>query len=602
MQSRTEGAVIQAILGLLLIFFAQVAPASATFDAPLQPDEAFKISLARQSETTVEISWTIADGYYLYRDRIAAQSTDKSPLPLVTEVGTIKDDPNFGPSEVYYRQAIATLEQANGDEVEVTYQGCQEDGICYAPETRVINLATLEIDNPAEQMAPRIEWTSERSAAPETFQLAADENLVGSLLSQSGTPAMLAMFLLFGILLAFTPCVFPMYPIVAATLAREGEALTAGRGFKLTLAYVVGLASAFALVGATAGWSGQNLQMYLQSIWMTGLIASVFVVLALSMFGLFELRLPTSVTSWLAANTGNANGSVSSASALGFASALIVGPCVTAPLAGALLYIASTGDTFIGAAALFALGLGKGVPLIVMGTIGGQILPRAGAWMERLKIAFAILFLGAAVWLASPLLPPGLDLALYAILFLGTASTLFWSKFSTPNVEILARTAAMICFVWGVALTVGAASGSTNPFRPLSALVSDATATSAAKELTFTNVASGNELQSALATEGRSTLVYFTADWCVTCRTIERSVLPDAAVQSALQGLHLVKVDVTDFDRDDAELMGSLRVAGPPTMIFFDTNGREVEATRLAGTINVGTIIQSATRATGAVQ
>lgn len=593
---------IRTILGLLLIVSAQVAPASATFDAPLQPDEAFKLSLTRQNETTVEISWTIADGYYLYRDRIAAQSTDKSPLPLVTEAGTIKEDPNFGPSEVYYRQAIATLDQANGDEVEVTYQGCQENGICYAPETRLINLGTLEIDSRAEQMPPRIEWTFERSAAPETFQLAAEANLVGSLLSQSGTPAMLAMFLLFGILLAFTPCVFPMYPIVAATLAREGEALTAGRGFKLTLSYVVGLASAFALVGAAAGWSGQNLQMSLQSTWMTGLIASVFVVLALSMFGLFELRLPTSVTSWLAAKTGNANGSVSSSAALGFASALIVGPCVTAPLAGALLYIASTGDTFIGAAALFALGLGKGVPLIVMGTLGGQILPRAGAWMERVRIAFAILFLGTAVWLASPLLPPGLDLALYAILFLGTASILFWTQFTTPNFQILARTAAMVCFAWGVVLTVGAASGSTNPFRPLSALVNNRSVASSTKELTFTNVASRSELQSTLSKDGRPTLVYFTANWCVTCRTIERSVFPDAAVQSALEGLHLVKVDVTDFDRDDAELMKTLRIAGPPTMIFFDTNGREVEATRLAGTINVGTITQSATRVTRAIQ
>lgn len=591
----------KAIIGFLLMLLVHPAAyASVTFDEPLQPDEAFELTLTRAADASIELRWKIIEGYYLYRDRMTARSTDGTPVPLETLPGTIKDDPNFGPSEVYYRKAVASFEGTLSGQIEVTYQGCQEDGICYAPETRLLDPVTLAISNPPSHINRGVQWSSEASTDSGSFQLAPEQNLVESLLGK-GVPVALGMFLLFGVLLAFSPCVFPMYPIVAATLAREGEALTAGRGFALTAAYVVGLASAFALVGAAAGWSGQNLQMYLQSTWMTGFVASVFVILALSMFGLFELQLPTSLTSWIATRTGRSRGSIGSSAAVGFSSALIVGPCVTAPLAGALLYIARTGDSALGAAALFALGLGKGIPLLVLGTFGGRLLPRAGAWMEMVKSGFAVVFLGTAVWLVTPFMPAGLDLALYAVLLFGASTFLFWSEFRHARMRILSRTMAMIACIWGITLTVGAASGSTDPFRPLAAL-GNANPPIDNTELPFTPVETSEQLQAQLTQGNAPSLVFFTADWCVTCKTIERSVFPDVRVRSALSGLQLVKIDVTDFDAQDAELMTAMRVAGPPTMLFFDAQAREIEGTRLVGTIDVGTITQSASRTAGMIQ
>src|SRR5690606_18986582 len=265
----------------------------------------------------------------------------------------------------------------------------------------------------------------------------------------------------------FTPCVFPMYPILAAALAREGERLTPGRGLRLSAAYVLGLASAFALLGAAAGWSGQNFQMVLQSSWTTGVIVVVFIALALSMFGLFELQLPSAWTSWIATRTGRRGGSTGSSAVLGFSSALIVGPCVTAPLAGALLYIAQTGDIALGTAALFALGLGKGLPLLVLGAFGGRALPQAGAWMEQVKRAFGLAFLATAIWLATPLLPPGADLVLWAALLIGFASYAFSVILPHELVRTAGRALGGISLIYGAILMIGAAAGATDPLRPL---------------------------------------------------------------------------------------------------------------------------------------
>lgn len=589
-----------AIFGFLLtLCLPASAHASASFSEPLQPDEAFSLSLGHGAGTSLVADWTIAEGYYLYRDSLRARFADGTPVQMETLAGTMEDDPNFGPSEVYYNRTSATIAGTSGGQIEITYQGCQVNGICYAPERRLIDPVTLAMSNPSAQPATGVSWSTPASPAAGGFELAPEENLVESLLGRSGVTATLGMFLLFGVLLAFTPCVFPMYPIVASALAREGEALTPGRGFMLTAAYVLGLATAFALVGAAAGWSGQNLQMYLQSTWMTGFIAAVFVALALSMFGLFELQLPSSMTSWIASRTAKSGGSLGAASALGFSSALIVGPCVTAPLAGALLYIARTGDTVLGAAALFALGLGKGVPLLVMGTIGGRLLPRAGAWMEKVKSGFAVVFLGTAIWLATPLMPSSLDLVLYAVLLFGVASFLFWSEFRTSRLHVLARTLASMAFIWGAALAVGAAAGSTDPFKPLAALANSGGAPSTTSELRFATINSAEELQSQLAATERPSLVYFTADWCVTCRSIERSVFSDNGVQSALGNMQLLKVDVTDFDGERAQLMKTLRVAGPPTILFFDAGARELTGTRLTGNVKIADMMQSTNRARG---
>ncbi|WP_349359897.1 protein-disulfide reductase DsbD [Stappia sp.] len=601
-------------------------PASASPGVPLPVSEAFQLEVTRDRDGALVFSWDIAPGYYLYREHLGARQDD-TDLPLTTPPGTAKDDPTFGSMEVYYDSATATLATPVFGTLDLTFQGCQDDGLCYAPEIRHVDAQTLEVSAPdsfggapaALGEGPQIAWTTggETASAPSSapsaapagstsavstsgsdFELARTGGLVEGLLARGGVALVLVSFPLFGLLLAFTPCVFPMYPILAGALAREGDTLTAWRGFVLSSIYVVSLATAFGLLGAAAGWSGQNLQMVLQSPVTSGVLAVLFAVLALSMFGVFELQLPNAWTNWVSARTGGLGGSKRSTALLGFTSALIVGPCVTVPLAGALLYIAQTADVALGAAALFGLGLGKGIPLIVMGTLGGQALPRAGAWMEGVKRVFGFGFLATAIWTAAPLLPPGVDLALWAALLIAVASFAFSA--ALPNATALASLRALggLALVYGVILLVGASAGGTDPLKPLAPLAQrgGATAPGSAEDLRFAATGSIPDLQARLAAAKgeRPTMVYFTADWCVTCRTIERSVFPDPQVKRSLAAFQLVKADLSDFDAENAALMRTLQVAGPPTMIFFDAAGREAADTRLVGTVTVDTLTRSA--------
>lgn len=599
------------VIGILgMLAFQVFAPAAASPGEPLPVDRAFAISVQHGSGGSLSLEWDIADGYYLYRDRVAARMPDGAALTVETTPGLVKDDPNFGSTEIYYRHAEAVVPDPGSSPIEITYQGCQEDGICYAPEIRLVDPVTLAVSDPAPLGAyPAVNWETEaaappaaeagapQAAGPADFALAPDDGLVQSLLGKGGTLLVIAAFLLFGLLLAFTPCVFPMYPILAGALARQGDRLTARRGFVLSAIYVIALASAFALLGAAAGWSGQNLQMVLQSPFTAAAVAVIFVALALSMFGLFELQLPTALTSWVAARTGATAGSKRSVALLGFSSVLIVGPCVTAPLAGALLYIAQTGNVALGAAALFMLGIGKGLPLIVMGTLGGGALPRAGAWMEDVKRVFGFGFLATAIWMATPLLPPRLDLVLWGVLLIGVASFAFTARRSEGTVLMASRAVGAVALIYGAILMVGASAGATDPLKPLATLAARGQPLPAAEELQFATIATSPDLQGKLdAANGRPTLVYFTADWCVTCHTIERSVLPNDAVRRGLAGFQLVKADLSDFDRDNAALMETLRVAGPPTMLFFDANAREAAGTRLVGAVTVDTLLRSAAR------
>ena len=590
---------VLAILGMLAVQ-AVLPAASASPARPLPADKAFSMTVSQGPKGSIAVEWAIADGYYLYRDRIAARAPDGTDLIIETDPGIVKDDPNFGRSEIYYDRAKAVIGQPGTAPVEITYQGCQENGICYAPETRQVDPVSLAVSSSAPAERASVRWSTENVAsAPAGLQIAADQGLVQSLLGKGGTPLVLAMFTLFGALLAFTPCVFPMYPILAGALTREGDRLTPARGFRLSAVYVLGLASAFGLLGAIAGWSGQNFQLVLQSPWTTGAIAVVFVTLALSMFGLFELQLPGTWTSFIAQRTGRWGGSTGSTAALGFSSALIMGPCVTAPLAGALLYIAQSGDVVLGASALFALGIGKGIPLIALGTLGGSALPRAGAWMESVKRVFGFLFLATAIWIATPLLPTGADLALWAILLIALASFAFSAALPHGLALAAGRTVGGISMIYGTILMVGAAAGATDPLKPLAVFAAHGTAGAAAAKLEFTTIGSTSQLQTKIASaDGQPTLVYFTADWCVTCRIIERGVLPDEGVRRALSEFQLVKADVSEFGKANAEMMKQLGVAGPPTMIFFK-DSREIPGTRLVGDVNVESLKRSASQLGG---
>lgn len=594
-----------------VLLFSGIAIAQT---APLQMDEAFRPSLSRISATEVAVTWEIEPGYYLYREYLSAKSDDGSPLKLETPDGKIKEDPGFGSTEVYYDTARATL-VSDASTIELTYQGCQDGGLCYPPVTKTIDMASLQFSNsehggpisaPAS-IASQSEWSAFSSQKPD-FALAQDEVTTGvdGLLARGGLPLLLVGFVGFGVLLAFTPCVFPMYPIVAAMLSRQGGPLSPSRSFILSSVYVGALALAFGLFGMVAAWSGQNLQFALQSTTATMVIASLFVILALSNFGLFEIQLPAGFSNRLSSG-GRLGGSLGGAAMLGFTSAFLIGPCVTAPLAGALLYIARTGDVLIGAAALFALGLGKGLPLILMATLGGKALPRAGAWMASIRSAFGFGFIGTAIWMVSPLLPETLVLFAWACLAVSVGVFLWQIRVASasPGAAVISRSVATVSIAWGALLLVGVWLGARDPLAPLEPLTMKTEVRQAAREIAksdFEAVASLQALTSMLgeaSAENRPSLVYVTADWCVTCRAIERTILPDDSVSAALDGARLLTIDMSATSSETNELLTSLNAIGPPTMIFFDHERQEVAGTRLVGDVTIDKLAASARAAKG---
>lgn len=589
---------IAAILGLI---FASM-PAAAQQQDLLRAEEAFQFSVEHSEPDAVALRWQIADGYYLYRDHLEAKDgSTGEPVELQTQPGVVETaDSNFGPSEVYYHETTALLADAPR-QVTVTYQGCKKDSICYPPLTLALDTESLQVSEPVMGFGAVTPPAADTAAS--RFTLAEETQgggMLGSLLASGGATWVIVSFLAFGLLLAFTPCVLPMYPILSATLAREGESLTARRGFVLSSAYVLAMAAAFGLLGIIAAMSGQNLQIILQSPYAIGAVAMLFVVLASSMFGLFELQLPAT---WVARMTGvqaGPRGSLLGASGMGFLSALIVGPCVTAPLAAALLYIAHTGDVYLGAAALFALGLGQGLPLIAFGALGSRALPRAGAWMVQVKYVFGFVFLATATWMTSRILPAELTMALWALLlltaavFIGVADRLEAHASAGPR---LRKAAGLALSLGGVILAIGAASGGTDPLRPLAHFAGGGDYQAAKADVPFETAASTAEMEQSLAQAGgRPTLVYFTADWCVTCRVIERDVLPDPTILADLDGFHRIKVDLSTLDDANQALMSDLIVIGPPTMIFFDREAAEAQGSRLVGDVTVETLQASLNR------
>ncbi|MGE6784853.1 protein-disulfide reductase DsbD [Ensifer adhaerens] len=589
------------LLALVWVLVAAVLPARA-LEAPLPMDKAFVPAVARNEDGRLTITWKIADGYYLYRDFLAAEVEGGRTITLQAEPGTVKDDPGFGATEVYYRKASAWIANAPRT-IRLTYQGCQDGGLCYPPTTRTIDTVAMTIGKPESgfAFAPATD-TRPPEGSDTGFSIAADssETAVDRLMTGGGTALLLAGFLGFGLLLSFTPCVFPMYPIVAAMLTREGEWLTAGRGFMLASAYVLALASTFGFLGIAAAWSGQNLQIVLQSPLAIGVVAAMFVLLALSSFGLFHVKLPAAIGKRLSGGRQR-GGSVGAAALLGFSSAFLIGPCVTAPLAGALLYVARTGDIAVGALALFALGIGKGVPLIMMATVGGKALPRAGAWMESVRHVFGFVFLGTAIWLATPLVPERFLLLPWAVLALafGVYAGAFDGLRPTRGHGVLTRSAAVVSLLWGSLLLAGFGLGASDPLTPLGPLKGSVGSgrTAAIQKSDFTKVGSVialSGLLDAAAAEKQPTLVYVTADWCVTCRTIERSVLTVPDVVAHLDGVRLASLDISTLDAENGALMRSLAVAGPPTMIFFRRGKEEAPGTRLVGEITPASLADAA--------
>jgi len=548
----------------------------------LRPEAAFQ-PRATIRDGGVALEWEIAPGYYLYRKQFTV-SAGGEPLPAEFNRGTMIEDEFFGETEVLFDAARTWVDPPAGAEtLQVGYQGCAVDGICYPPATWTVTLASLA---PAAAPAGPADAGTARPGAP-----VSESDRLAALISGGALPAVLAVFFGFGLLLAFTPCVLPMVPILSGLIVGQGPDVTTRRAFTLSAIFVLAMALTYTIAGVVVAMLGHNLQATFQHPAVLVGFSVVFVALALSMFGFYELQIPAGLQAKMTTlSNRQRSGTWIGAGAMGMFSALIVGPCVAAPLAAALIVIGATGDPVRGGLALFALSLGMGAPLLAFGASAGKLLPKAGAWMETIKNLFGLLLLGVAIWMLERIVPPAAVLALWAGLlflagvFLGALDPL--AAGAGPGRRI-AKGLGLMGLLYGAVLLVGAAAGGSSVWQPLAGIRGAGPAASAsAAAAEFRMVKSVADLERELRTAGaagRTVMLDFYADWCVDCKRMERYTFPDAGVRAALDGKVLLKADVTANDAADRELMNRFDIYGPPAILFFDTRGDELRAYRLFG-------------------
>ncbi|CAM3219511.1 protein-disulfide reductase DsbD [Pseudomonas floridensis] len=540
--------------------------------------QAFQLSLIETTAQSIKLRFVATEGYYLYRHRFQFR-TEPSDIGLGAAQlpeGEKKHDEYFGDVEVYHGILDIDLPRKPGEErpftLAVTYQGCADKGLCYPPETERIDIGDVAAGPaPSTPVAVgKTEWSWKE----------------------------LALFFLAGVGLTFTPCVLPMLPILSGVVLR-GQ-VGGLRGLSLSLAYVLPMAVCFALLGALMGMFGAslNLQARLQSAWVLVPFSAFFVVFAIAMFGLFELRLPQGLSNRLDRIAGKTEGgSLWGAAVLGVVSSLLVSPCVSAPLAGALLYISASGDALGGALKLFALGLGMGAPLLLVATGGAAWLPKSGPWLVTVKNAIGVLLLALAIGLLSRILPGQITLLLVGLLSAGVALFMGTLEFTdkTPR-QKLAQLIGLVLLVYALACWYGAMTGQTDPTRPLGraqATVSNgAVALTSSQWQTVTTPAELDRAFDEAKRNGKPLLIDWYADWCISCKVIEHEVLPDPGVVQRLSGYSLIKFDMTDSNAQQRALLDRYKLFGPPALLFFNKNGEELQDVRVVGEIDAAALIE----------
>ncbi len=600
----------------LMLVFAGIQFARAA-DEFLDPNVAFKLAARAVDERTIEVTFTVAPAYYLYREQfkfVANGATLGTPdIPK----GKVKFDETFQKNVETHRDVVRItlpVTQAGPKlQLLVTNQGCADQGLCYPPQQRgvVASLAGYGGDG-----SVRLMTAAETAALDPTTPPAAATNGV----AQAGAPAddsglraalrggkfwsVVGVFFLAGVLLSLTPCVLPMLPILSSIIVGQGEQVSRGRGFSLALAYSLGMATVYTALGVAAGLAGEGLAATLQNPWVLTLFAAGLVALSLSMFGVYELQLPGALTGRLTqASQRLPAGRLASVFAMGGVSALIVSPCVAAPLAGALVYLSQTRDVWLGGSALFSLAAGMSIPLLLVGASAGALLPRAGGWMTEVKRVFGLLLLGVALWTVQSILPAGLVLALWGALMICSAVMLVsyhqhrGGHRGELSRSLWRRSVAAVLAACGLLQLAGAASGGTDPLQPLSHLAARGGAGAAHAGPVFNPVRSVTELDNLLRSSGRPVMLDFYADWCVSCKEMERFTFADPEVQKKLAGALLLKADVTANNLQDRELLKRFQLFGPPGTIFFDAQGREIADTRVIGYQNSERFLQTLSRA-----
>ena len=551
-------------------------------------DEAFKPVVIPVDGNTVEVSFQVLDDYYLYKDKISVNALSDSVQlgKLELPAGKIKFDEFFGESEVYYGDVFATLPLARATpeamdlELEINFQGCAEGGLCYPPTTRVVTV-TL----------PEATAVTDLAALPDRSTPVTEQAKLAQVITQSSIWVTIGVFFLAGLGLAFTPCVLPMVPILSGIIAGEGDNVSSSRGFFLAFIYVMGMALVYTAAGVAAAAAGLQLQATFNQPWVLILFSGLFVVLAFGMFGAFDLQMPSSVQSKLATISGNQkSGTAVGAFVMGALSALVVTACVAPALIAALTVMAQSGDMLRGGTALFAMSMGMGAPLLAVGAAQGKLLPKAGPWMVAVKVAFGFMFLGLAVWMLSRILPGGVTLALWAILvfmsgvFMGGLTTL---TSDSSVAQKLGKGLGLLAILYGLLLFLGALSGGSNPLKPLAA-VSIGGGMMAVEEqhLEFKRIKTVADLDreiEAAAAAGKTAMLDFYADWCVSCIEMEEYTFTDAGVQAALADSVVLQADVTANDEQDKELLQRFGVFGPPTIIFFGPDGEQRQGYEVVG-------------------
>ena len=604
------------LIATLMLLFAGLQAARAA-DEFLDPNVAFKLAARAVDERTVEVTFTVAPGYYLYREQfkfIANGATLGTPdIPK----GKVKFDETFQKNVETHRDLVritVPVQQAEPKfQLLVSNQGCADQGLCYPPMQRglIVSLAgyggdgTVRLMTAAETAAldPSAPPAAATSAAAEGKTSSADGSGMDAALRGGKFWPVVGVFFIAGVLLSLTPCVLPMLPILSSIIVGLGTQVSRGRGFSLALSYSLGMATVYTALGVAAGLAGEGLAATLQNPWVLTLFAAGLVALSLSMFGVYELQLPSALTGRLTqASQRLPAGRFASVFAMGGVSALIVSPCVAAPLAGALVYLSQTRDVWLGGTALFSLAAGMSIPLLLVGASAGALLPRAGGWMTEVKRLFGLLLLGVALWTVQSILPAGLVLALWGALMICSAVMLVSyhqhrGHRGELSKSLWRRSVAAVLAVCGLLQLAGAASGGTDPLQPLSHLAARGGAAATRAGPVFNAVRSVAELDNALRTSGRPVMLDFYADWCVSCKEMERFTFVDPAVQKRLAGALLLKADVTANNAQDRELLKRFQLFGPPGTIFFDAQGREVADTRVIGYQNSQRFLQTLSRA-----
>lgn len=561
-----------------------------TSQTSLQPDQAFAPIVTNIAADSIEIGWQIAPEHYLYKTEIQANfaGVDTRIVDVRLPDGQAKSDEYFGDTEVYYDSVFATFSIARNDtdalveQLTLRYQGCEEDGICFNPIER-----SFDISLPAGAGADIAAIAASNAPISEQAKLAA-------LISNGNLLLVLGTFFLAGLVLSMTPCVLPMVPILSGIIAGDGDNVTPMRGFTLALLYVLGMALTYTIAGAAFAAAGQQAQTVFQQPWILVTFAGLFVILSFSMFGMFNLQMPSSIQTKLATISGNQkSGTAIGAFVMGALSSLVVTACVAPPLVAALAVIGQSGDVVRGGLALFALSMGMGMPLLVVGASAGRLMPKVGPWMETVKQGFGFIMLGLAIWMLARLLPGEVVLLLWAVLifiagvYLGALTPL---TDQAGGGRKLGKGFGMLAMLYGAVLFIGALTGGEDPLQPLKGSMLEARGGAVGaeqhEELQFALIKTVADLEQSIATansRGQAVMLDFYADWCVSCKEMEKYTFTDAGVMTALSNTVLLQADVTANDDADQALLKRFGIFGPPSIIFFGPDGIERPGYQVVG-------------------